>query len=91
MQNVEVILQSITLPINLPKEAFFIFGAPRRLPDIDIIVQQLPSLNDHIDMSGTVIRKSTDRQENTFILALTDGYHLRITIRDQAIVALNRI
>ena len=53
---VEKIIESIAFPIALPEEAFTVAGKPRRLPDFEIIINQLPAeLLPYLDLEATVL------------------------------------
>ena len=85
------ILHSVSLPYQLPDEVFFLAGYRRRLPDLEIILRNLPpDLTEYIYIEATVITKHLGEEHDSFILTLKDGYHLRMRLEHRAIVELTR-
>jgi hypothetical protein len=90
MDKLEMIIRSISLPLALPEEVFLIFGKPRRLPDIDLIINRLPGeLHAYLDLEATVLHSGRGGQ-STFLLTLMDASYLRIRIKSRTIVELSR-
>jgi hypothetical protein len=85
---VEKIIKSISLPMVLPEETFITFGKPRRIPDIEIIIFQLPpDLLSYLDLEATVLHNGRGGQ-NTFLMTLKDNSYLRIRIQNRSLVEI---
>ena len=90
MDKVDKILESISLPIELPEEAFIFLGKQRRLPDLNLVINQLPAeLRDSLNLDGSILQ-SSQGEESVCILQITNGGNLRIQIRNKSIVGLTR-
>jgi hypothetical protein len=90
MDKVEKIIKLLSLPLALPEEAFILGGRPRRLPDIDLIINNLPQeLHVYLDLEATVLHSGRGGQ-STFLLTLLDASYLRIRIKNRFIVELSR-
>ena len=90
MDKVEKIIRAIPLPLALPEDVFTAFGKPRRLPDIDLIINRLPGeLHAYLDLEATVLHSGRGGQ-STFLLTLMDASYLRIRIKGRTIVELSR-
>jgi len=90
MDEVDKIIQSVPIPKLLPEEVFVLAGRPRRIPDIDLIINQLPDeLSTYLDMEATILHSGRGGQ-NTFLVTLADGSYLRIRIKSSSIIELSR-
>jgi hypothetical protein len=90
MNTVEILINTVTLPMVLPDEVFELMGKPRRFPDIDLIINQLPAeLHALLDLEATVLQSGRSGQ-NTFLLTLMDSSYLRIRIKNRSIVELSQ-
>jgi hypothetical protein len=89
MDEVEEILQTIALPLQLPEEAFLL--SDEHLPDILYLIGELPErLRDHLDLEVTASNKKKDG-EIIYRLPLIDGDCLKIRIQDRSIVEVTRV
>lgn len=58
---IKAILQKLALPVMVPREAFYIDDEPRRIPDINIIILQMPpELQEEVNLEGSVVHKKKD-------------------------------
>jgi hypothetical protein len=85
MDEVQRIIQSLSLPIPLPEKAFITLGK-NRMPDFGFIIQEFFSpLLPFIDMNVTV---PPGGGPGSYLLPLIDRRYLRITLRDNELVNL---
>ena len=88
MDEVEMIIGSVSLPLALPEEAFILANKQRRIPDFELIIRHLPEqLRSHLDPNAT----ASGGGQSTYLLPLMDGRHLKMRIENQAIVELAAI
>ncbi len=87
MSEVQKIIQSIVLPIQLSEDVFLLLGKKRRIPDFDLMIRHLPEeLRAYLDPNATASSGGT----RTYLLPLIEG-RLRIRIEEQAIVEIAEI
>ncbi|MEW6734552.1 MAG: hypothetical protein AB1489_24720 [Acidobacteriota bacterium] len=88
MDEVEKLIQSVSLPLALPEEAFFLFGRQRRIPDFNLILAQLPAA-----LSNLVEQNSTASScgKNTYLFQFSNGGYLRMKLHNRMIVELAKI
>ena len=86
MIDLNSIIASISLPVTLPEEAFFLLGRRRRVPDFDLIVEQLPTtIQQALDSNATTSANGKDG----YLLPLLGGSFLRLKIEELAIIEIN--
>ncbi|MEW6737415.1 MAG: hypothetical protein AB1489_39405 [Acidobacteriota bacterium] len=88
MLNLNILINSISLPLQLPKEAFLWVGKAHPIPNFDLVFYQLPvDLIAQIDLHSTAITTS----EGISIFPLLDGTYLRMEFAAHYLIALSRI
>lgn len=86
MVDLNSIIASVSLPVALPEDAFFLFGRRRRVPDFDLIVEQLPiTIQQALDANATASANGKDG----YLLPLLDGDFLRLKIEGFAIIEIS--
>ncbi len=91
MDSIDKLIRAISLPIDLPREAFYWFGEPQYLPDISTVIAQLPAtIHLHLDLEANAVHRSYPGYSLHF-LPLLDGAYLKIKLQQQAIVELTTI
>jgi hypothetical protein len=89
IERVQEVIEKIKLPLQLPEDAFILWGQPRRIPDFDIIVSVLPSeLRACLNLEASILH-SERKGQSTFLLTLIQDGFLRIKILDKSIVELS--
>ena len=90
MQEIDTILQKISLPLMLSDQTFANMGARGRL-DLELIIEQLPqNLRFLINLDATAVH-SRRGEEIAYILPLLDGSLLKITVLDRFIVDMKTV
>lgn len=85
MKKLEDILNSLVLPIKLPAEVFVLFGKKRKIPDFEMIFDQvLPELIRFLEPNGTA--RTSER--NIYLFPLLEDGHLVVGIKGQAIIEI---
>lgn len=89
---VKIIIEAIPLPFPLPAEAFTIMGQTRKIPDFDLIINQLPAkLKDYFNLDASLLHSKQRSGANIYILSLKNEGYLRIKIAGGAIIELSPI
>lgn len=87
---IKAIIEAIPLPIPLPAEAFTISGRMRRIPDFELILNELPAnLHDYLNLDASLLHNKQRSGANIYILSLINAGYLRIKIADRAIIELS--
>ena len=85
MQDLETLIGSIQLPIQIPAAAFANMGKEKLLVDFALAVEQLPKdLAVLVNLNGTSIRSG----KGIYQLKLTCPGFLKLTVEDCSIVGL---
>jgi len=88
MDDLDRVIESISLPLTLPEAAFLLCGKERRVPDLDLIIHQFPSqLRTYLDPNAT----ASGGGHSTYLLPLMDGRFLKMRIENHAVVELAAI
>ncbi|MEW6730814.1 MAG: hypothetical protein AB1489_05730 [Acidobacteriota bacterium] len=77
-------IEAINLPITLSEGCFIKVGS-RRIPDFEVIMKQLPGIYAYVDVNATAPGGGPEN----YLIPLTNGHYLQITLRDDKLVALS--
>ncbi|MEW6737077.1 MAG: hypothetical protein AB1489_37670 [Acidobacteriota bacterium] len=91
MSKIDEVIESISLPITIPKEAVMQVRNTPRILDIELFVKQLPAeLRAFMIIDATALQSKQDDKYFYYFL-LTDGYYLEIALAGLSIVAIKRL
>ncbi|MEW6729763.1 MAG: hypothetical protein AB1489_00365 [Acidobacteriota bacterium] len=89
IDQINYMIQSISLPLLVPAEAFYLFGQPRPIPDVHFIIAQLPTrLMEQVNLEASVIHKKRNGL-SVFHLPLMKKGYLLLKIQDQKIIEID--
>jgi hypothetical protein len=84
-QDLQKIIDSVKLPIELPEEGFIQHGAKQRLVDFWLMIKALPiELRQSVDRDSTI----TNVSQETFALPLKSGGYMFVRLKGTYIVRL---
>jgi hypothetical protein len=91
MDQVDMIVDSLTLPITLPEDPLAVTEEQRTLPDVSLVLSMLPEeLFQYLDLDVTASNRMRDGQV-IYRLMLVDDGSLKIKVKDRTIVEITRV
>ena len=85
MDELEQIIQGISLPIALPPGSIIVMGK-RRIPNFDLILQMLPKpLAAYVNPNATAPGGGPE----AYLIPLTDGRYLKISLTENTLTGLS--
>ncbi|KAF0245054.1 MAG: hypothetical protein FD167_3581 [bacterium] len=84
-QDLQSVIDSVKLPIELPEEGFIQYGTKQRLVDFWLMIKALPTeLRQSVDRDSTI----TNISQETFALPLKSGSYIFVRLKGTHIVRL---